>query len=89
MAAVPIDGWCIQVFHLADSTDPLVVLEAISAGLGAAATAYAPPDSAQVVVETLDEPGTIDRVERIVRRADRGAERVHLSHGDLDRVAAV
>lgn len=88
MTVVPIDGWCIQVFHLSDEGSPLHVLEAVQSALGGDATAFAPADSLQVVVETADDPSLVSEVERVVDATDPGATRVHLSRGTLEPAPA-
>ncbi len=88
MTVVPVDGWCIQVFHLSDAASPLEVLQAVQTALGTDATAFAPADSLQVVVETADEPEVVAQVEDVVRSIDRGSRRVHLSRGTLEPAPA-
>lgn len=88
MTVVPVDGWCIQVFHLSDAGSPLQVLAAVQDALGGDATAFAPADSLQVVVETADDPSLVTEAERVVRATDPEATRVHLSRGTLEPAPA-
>ncbi|RYJ07247.1 MAG: hypothetical protein EON52_02240 [Actinomycetales bacterium] len=71
MIEIPLDGWCIQVFHLDAHVDVAAVAAAVMSRVPSA-TCFA-GDDGWLTIETLDDAALVSAVHDTVRSHDADA----------------
>ena len=74
MIEIPLDGWCIQVFHLSPHVDVArLAADVVNQVPGATCSDGDTADAAWLAVETLDAEAPVEAVRAIVHAADPAA----------------
>lgn len=73
MIEIPLDGWCIQVFHLGAQVDVASVAAAVVALVPSATCSETDADAGWLTIETLDDPTLVSAVHDTVRSMDADA----------------
>ncbi|KQY56008.1 hypothetical protein ASD11_16135 [Aeromicrobium sp. Root495] len=70
---IPLDGWCVQVFHLGADVDVVALTAAVMARVPGATCSDGDTDAGWLTIETLDEPALVASVHDTVRSFDAAA----------------